>query len=607
VVVPQPGAPDITYGSGYYSIFLRNDTQTGQARSVSPWPDYGGDSASDQLKYRFAWTHPILFSPVNHKTLFVGSQYVMKSTDYGLTWQTISPDLTRNVAATEKPTGGSIQLDQSGAEVYPWLSAIAVSPLDANLIWAGSSDGLVHVTTDGGRHWQAVRPPHLPKWSHISAILPSHVAKGTAYLAARRYMWDDFKPYVYKTTDYGKHWAKITEGLPDNQYVFDVVQDPNDPDLLFLATKNTVYVSFDGAASWQSLSLNLPRAQVRGIAIGTRQGDVVVATHGRSFWILDNLALLEQMTKHPKVAANGIGLFSPERTWLTHAYGHPNYPGAGQGAGENPPFGATVFFHVPKNYDGKTPVTLTFVNAQGETIRRFELHLRKKKSSATKAPPSITTTPAEARKRAARRLTAITPGMNRFQWDLRYPDTVPVTGFYPPESFGGLNASVRGPQSLPGTYKVTLDYGGHKIGKSFKVSLDPRLKVGRSDLAASLALQKKIQHSLNMLDTKLNQAIALRDKLGAKNPPQHSRAGDALRRLGAAIGSLVQLNIHSDEGDLGVEVKLHSHLAFLQSDVGMAYAAPTAAQRAVFKHLRQQAQAGEQKLAAAVAAAGKLM
>lgn len=251
-------------------------------------------------------------------------------------------------------------------------------------------------------------------------------------------------------------------------------------------------------------------------------------------------------------------------------------------------------------------MTLTFTGAGGQTIRRFDLHLQKK-SGATKAPFSITTKPAERRLRRERKHTAIASGMNRFQWHLRYPDAVPVTGFYPPESFGDLNASIRGPRVLPGTYTVTLAYGGHKTGKSFKVSLDPRLKVSRSDLEASLALQKKIQQTLNVLDTKLNHAIALRDKLRAKNPPSRSRAADALKTLGDAIASLVQLNIQSPEGDLSVVVKLHSHLAFLQSDVGMAYAAPTAAQRAVYKHLRQQARAGEQKLATAVAAAEKFI
>ncbi|MGH8273850.1 MAG: WD40/YVTN/BNR-like repeat-containing protein [Gammaproteobacteria bacterium] len=602
-VVPQPGNPNITYGSGYYSIFVKYDLATGQYQSVSPWPNYMDGAASDELKYRFAWTHPILFSPVNHKTLYVGSQYVMKSTDYGQTWQTISPDLTRNAASTEGPTGGPVDLDQSGAEIYPNVSALAVSPLDGNIIWAGSSDGRVHVTSDGGKQWQAVRPTGLPKWSRIGAIAPSPATKGTAYLVARRYMWDDFKPYVFETNDYGKHWKAITDGLPDDQYAFDVAVDPNDTKLLFLTTRSTVYASFDGGAHWQPLTLNLPRTQVRGVAINTREGEVVVATHGRAFWILDDLALLEQMTRQPSVNANSAALFAPGRTWLTHAYGRPDYPGAGKGAGENPPFGATIFFHIPKNYAGKTPVTLSFATAGGKAIRRFKLHLRPEKAGKTKAPNSITTTPAEKRVRAERRHTAISPGMNRFQWHLRYPNAAPVKGFYPPEAAGGLAASVEGPQVVPGNYRVTLDYGGKQIGKSFQVSLDPRLHASQADLEASLALQMKIHKRLNAFDKALNRAIAVRDKLEAAHPAKSSQAAKALSALNAAIASLVQLKIHSSEGDLLHETKLRSHLAYLQTDVGMAYARPTTAQRAVFKHLADKTQAGEKKLAAAVIAA----
>ncbi|HEX5314374.1 MAG TPA: exo-alpha-sialidase, partial [Gammaproteobacteria bacterium] len=604
VVVPQPGTPNLTYGSGYYSIFVQYDLATGQYRSVTPWPNYMDGAASNQLRYRFAWTHPILFSPADHKTLFVGSQYVQKSTDYGLTWKTISPDLTRNSAATEGPTGGPIDLDQTGAEVYPWVSAIGISPLDGDVIWAGSSDGLVHVTTDGGAHWQAVRPPQLPAWALVDAIEPSHFAKGTAYLAARRYMWDDFRPYVYETTDYGRHWTAITNGLPADEYVFDVVQDPNDAKLLFLAAKNTVYVSFDGGADWQPLTLNLPRVQVRGIAINSREGEVAIATHGRAFWILDDLALLEAMTGNPAVTKQAPALFTPGDAWLTYSYGGPTQP---DGVGANPPFGATVFFHIPENYDGKTAVTLSFADANGRLVRSFPLHAREK---TTPAASAASATPAAERALDERRLTAIDPGMNRFQWNLRYPDAVGVTGFYPPEPAGGLAATLDGPQVLPGSYRVTLDYGGDSVTRNFRVALDPRLHASQSDLEASLALQFKIQNALDTLDESLDKAIATRARLAAAVSAHRlsaTQAAGASSVLGAAIASVVQLDIHSSEGDVMKPMKLHSHLAYLGSGVGIAYVRPTAAQYAVFRYLRQQANDGEQRLAAAITAAEKLL
>jgi photosystem II stability/assembly factor-like uncharacterized protein len=586
--VPDPAHPGVTYGSGYYSIFLRYDPATEEYESVSPWPHYQEGASSGELKYRFAWTHPILFSPANPNELLVGAQVVMKSDDRGRTWRAISPDLTRNDPATEAPSGGPIDLDQSGAEVYPYVSALAVSPRADSVIWAGSSDGLAHVTTDAGRHWQAVTVPGLPERSQISSIEPAHGDRSAAYLTVQRYMWDDFAPYVYKTTDLGRHWTKITEGLPGDEYVFAIRQDPGNPDLLFLGTKTTVYVSLDAGAHWGPLSLNLPPVQVRGIAINSRQGDVVIATHGRSFWVLDNLALLEQMTGRAAPPADSAALFAVERAWLTHAYGRSSgFPGAAD-AGENPPFGATVFFQVPTAYDGSTPVSLTFTDSAGRTIRRFDLHLRQ-----AGHPVRLDTIESPtARKRAAQeRLTAISPGMNHFQWDLRYPDATEVQGFEPPIAAGGLPDEVDGPVIVPGSYRVALSYGGRRMEQRFTVSLDPRIRVGQSALARRLALELRIHAALDSLDRTINQAIGARDSL-AKLPGGRTRAA----ALDSVINGLVQLDLHSTEGSLLHETKLRSHLAYLAAEIDLAYAEPTAAQAAVFDVLDRQAKAGEERL-----------
>lgn len=475
--------------------------------------------------------------------------------------------------------------------------------MDGKIIWAGSSDGLVHVTTDGGAQWQAVRPPTLPKWSDISSIEPAHTDKGTAYLAASRYMWDDFAPYVFKTTDYGKHWTAITDGLPADQYVFDVRQDPGDAKLLFLSAKNTVYVSLDGGAHWQPLTLNLPHVQVRGVAINTREGEIAIATHGRAFWVLDNLTLLEQLTGEPGVADNAAALFAPQQAWLTHAYGKPEHPRQAKGAGKNPPFGASVFFHVPKDYAGKTSVTLAFANAQGETIRSFTLHLKQK---SKKKIDTSRMTPHQKQALAERKLTAIEPGMNRFQWNLRYPDATKVKGYYPPEAAGGLAPSAAGPHVLPGSYRVVLDYAGHKSAQTFKVALDPRIKASQADVQASLDLQLEIHHALDKLDKDLNTAMGARDHLqsaladhGAPTAPGRK----ALADLNGEIAVLVQMDVHSSEGDLRAPPRLHGLLAYLQSDIGMAWAKPTPVQYAVYQQLAQETQAGESKLESAVTAA----
>ncbi len=605
--VPQPGNPDITYGSGYYSIFLRYDMKTEEYQSVSPWPHYQEGASARELKYRLVWTHPILFSAARHNELLLGAQYVLKSTDHGRNWTRISPDLTRNDPATEMPSGGPVDLDQSGAELYPALSALAASPLDGDVIWAGSDDGLVHITTDGGKHWQAITPHGLPKWTRISCIEPSHTEKGTAYLSARRYMWDDYKPYVYMTTDYGKHWRAITDGLPDDQYTFAIRQDPDDANLLFLTTKNTVYMSLNGGARWQPLSLNLPHVQVRDLQIDTRQGDVAIATHGRAFWILDNLHLLEQLTHHEPVASDATSVFAPQTAWLTHAYGAPDHPRKNADVGENPPFGATVFFHIPDNYDGKTPATLTFTDSDGHVIRSFDLHKARKEDKPKEPQPEKK--PSVQRAEHLARLTGIKPGMNSFQWDLRYTEATEVKGFEAPIAAGGLPDEVDGPVIVPGTYHVTLSYDGHSSTQSFEVKLDPRLKASKADLAARLKLELAIHGTLDNLDKTLNQAIDARDKLKAAVDAHHisaARAAKAVAALDDAINSLVQLDIHSSEGSLLHETKLRSHLAYLAADVGLAYADPTPAQHDVYKALADEASRGEKRLDDAIAQANKL-
>ena len=577
-VAPQPGNPDITYGSGYFSIFLRYNMRTGEYQSVSPWPNYLEGASSKELKYRFAWTHPILFSASNPHELLAGSQYVLSTTDSGNTWNVLSPDLTRNDASTEGPTGGPIELDQTSAEVYPYISALAVSPLNRNLIWAGSADGLVHVTKDHGAHWRSITPPALPQYAEISSIEPSHTAQGTAYLTAQRYMWDDFHPYVYRTTDYGAHWTAIANGIPSDEYVFVVRQDPHQPNLLFAGTRNTVRVSFNGGASWKPLTLNLPGVQVRDLAIDSRQGQLAAATHGRAFWVLDNLTLLEQIARRSGDPA-GADLFAPQTAWLTHMYGG-GYPRPE--SGQNPPFGATVFFNIPAGYNSTTPATLTFSDSRGHTIRTFRLHPKLK--SGTLAPEMRESmSPVQIKAAMENAATGIAAGMNAFQWDLRYPDATDVNGFYVPAAAGGEDDFAIGPQVVPGTYRVTLRYGGRTLSHPFTVALGPNLHPPKGALAARFGLQMQIRDTLDSMDRAIDAALAARNRM-----PDGARK----TALDRAIDQLVNLQTHSSEGPLSTGTRTRDHLAYLQSDVDYAYNKPTAAQYAVFAQLHREALAG---------------
>ena len=582
-VAPEPGDIYVTYGSGYYSAFARFNYLTGEQKNVSPWPRYMSGASASETKYRFGWTHPIFFSPADPHDLLVGAQVVFSSTDHGQTWAVLSPDLTRNDPSTEEPTGGAIDLDETGAETFPDLSSLAVSPLDARTIWAGSADGLVHVTTDHGAHWTAVTPPQLPQWAQISSIEPSHTAKGTAYLSASRYMWDDYHPYVYETTDYGAHWTALTNGLPSDQYVFAVRQDTREPRLLFAGTRTTVYVSLDGGGSWQPLTLNLPGVQVRDLAIDAREGELVAATHGRAFWILDNLALLEQLARETTVSTASARLFSPETAWLTQAYGGPDF-GLPE-FGDNPKYGAAVFFNLPSSYNGRTAATLTFLDPRGAPVRRFTLHLKNEHEKKLSPEQEANLDAIQTRDRDLRDLTSVKPGMNVFQWNLQYDPASDVQGFRVLFT-DDFPDSGDGPTIVPGKYTAMLQYGSTELRAPFMVQLDPRLHPAPGELEARLALELQIRSSIDTLDRTIVAAMSASSKLP---PSQRAQVNDE-------IGNLIQLDVHSSEGDLLHETKVREQLGFLLNSLEGAYSKPTSAEYAAYDDLNRLAVAGEDRL-----------
>jgi photosystem II stability/assembly factor-like uncharacterized protein len=582
-IAVDPRNPNVTYGSGYKSSFARLDTSTGEEKNVSPWPRYLSGVSAAEEKYRFGWTHPVLFSPVKPDELFEAAQVVFKSDDFGQTWSVISPDLTRNDKSSEGPSGGPINLDQTGVETFPDIASLAISPLTADVMWAGSADGLVHVTTDGGAQWKLVTPPDLPQWAQISSIEPSHTDRATAYVTASRFMWDDFHPYIYKTTDFGAHWSALTSGLPDDQYVFVVRQDPREPRVMFAGTRSTVFVSLDGGAQWQPLGLKLPGVQVRDLQIDARQGDVAIATHGRAFWILDNLGLIEQLARATDLNATGVQLFAPETAWLSHAYGNGGFPLPN--SGDNPKYGATVFFNVPGDYNGSTPATLSFLDANGKTVRSFSLHLRDKHEK--KLSPAAVTALDQVSESGynLRRLTAIDPGMNAFQWDLRYAPATEVRGLYI-ETSNDFSEALVGPTAIPGTYSAELAYGGKTVRQSFSIALDPRLHPAPSELQTRLELATHISNTIDTLDRAVNAALAERSRL---SPAQQAQ-------VDSVVNSVVQFKVQSTEGDLLHETLLRDHLALLMNELDLAYQAPTPAETAAYDDMRGEADAALNRL-----------
>ncbi len=582
-VAPDPDDHDVTYGSGYYSSFVRLNWKTGNEKNVSPWPRYMPGNAAAETQYRFGWTHPIFFSPADPRELLVAAQVVFSSMDRGQTWKIISPDLTRNDPSTEGPSGGPVLFDQTGAETFPDIASLAASPLDANVLWAGSADGLVHVTIDHGANWKLVTPPQLPQWAQISSIEPSHTEKGTAYLTASRYMWDDFHPYVYETSDYGAHWTAITNGLPNDQYVFVVRQDPSEPRLLFAGTRSTAYVSLDGGAQWEPLTLNLPGVQVRDLAIDMREGELVAATHGRAFWILDNIALLEQLAHQSALSTSSLQLFSPQTAWLSNAYGGPSFDIPNFGA--NPAYGAAVFFNVPAGYKGTTPLTLSFVDANGTAIRTFTLHPKNKNERKLTPEQEDRLDATQERQRGLEKLTVAEPGMNLFQWDLHYPGAYDYPGFktVPTDDWAD---SADGPTIVPGSYTVVLQYGSQRLQAPLKVQLDPRMHPAAGDLEARLALELQLLGAIDRLDRAIASAMEARN-----HAPAAQRA-----QIDDAIANLTLLNVTSSEYDVVHPTKIREQLAFLFNSLEGAYARPTAAEYDAAKDLEALATAGETQL-----------
>jgi len=599
-VVPTPGRSWVTYGSGYYSMEWKEDRRTGLVTNVSPWPAYKFGLAGSLIKYRYGWNHhPVVFAPGNPNELLMGANVLLETTDEGIHWKPISPDLTRNDKSKQLRPGGPISADVTGEEMFDTISSIAFSPLTDETIWTGSDDGLVHVTTDAGAHWSEVRPPKLPTWSTITCIEPSHTDQGTAYVSASRFDWDDFHPYVYKTTDYGRHWTQITAGLPQDQYVESVREDPNEPNLIVAGTSSTVYFSVDGGAEWQPLTLELPAVRVNDVEIQPQQNAVVLATFGRGFYVLDNLQFLEQLGA-AKVATDAPYLFKPQQGWLvtrrTGGFG-PRGPG-----GENLAPGVTVFFQVPADYDGKTPMKLTFAGATGKLVQSFTLH---RKVKTKPAPPSEN--PAVARRESQEKATAVEPGMNHFQWDLAYADAVDVKGIY--NSFFAAAPPV-GPEVMPGTYYATLTYGHVTQKQPFEVRLDPTSKTTQAELQQRFELLMQIQDALNRLDTNLNQAIDARDALEkavAGKGVSGKEAQRALDHLNRDIDALVDLKIQSGEGALVYPGRLRAWLTSIAGQVRMAFVPPTPAMVEVADGYINDAAAGVSRLQSDVAAANSVV
>ena len=571
-VVPDPKNPNIVYAGSYDGLITRYDKANGQEQDISAWPLNPMGSGAAALKYRFQWTAPIAMSPFDSNTIYHGAQVLFKSTDQGQNWTVISPDLTRNDKSKQVSSGGPLTQDNTSVEYYDTIFAVAESPLTRGLIWVGSDDGLVHVTRDGGKTWSDATPKDLPGWSRIDLIDPSPHAAGTAYMAADRSRWDDFRPYLYKTDDYGKTWTKITNGLPDNVFTHAIREDTKRKGLLFAGTETGIYVSFNDGAQWQSLQLNLPTVPVHDMTI--HGNDLIVATHGRAFWNLDDISPLRQMNSQDATA--DTYLFKPQTTYRFRG-GRFHIPG-GFAAGENPPSGAVIDYSLKTA--PKDPIALEILDEKGKVIRKYS----SKKKKAAGAPQFSffggggTTLPAKA-------------GLNRFEWDLRYEPPSVVPGAV---AWGGRPI---GPLAVPGEYQVKLTVAGKSYTAPLKLEEDPRIQVSVADLQKQFDLSMQIRDSVTQAHDAVNQIreihgelTALEKRLAAsdKTKATADAAKDLDKKFTDVEDALIQVKSKSGEDSLNFPIMIADQMMALNSTVESADNAPTQSSREVFDLLSKQ-------------------
>jgi photosystem II stability/assembly factor-like uncharacterized protein len=574
-VVPRPDNPDIVYAGSYSGLITRWDYRTRQERVITAWPENPMGAGAAGLKYRFQWTAPILVSRHDPNVLYHAAQVLFKTTNEGQSWEVFSPDLTTNDKDRQQSSGGPITQDNTGVEYYCTIFALAESFQDPNILWAGTDDGLVQLTSDGGKTWENITPREPPKWSLISMIELSTFDPAIAFIAVDRHELDDFKPYIYKTEDFGKTWRPIMTGLPKNTFVRVVREDPKRKGLLYAGTETGVFVSFNDGATWQSLQLNLPVTPIHDMVVN--EDDLVVATHGRSFWILDDLTPLHQLDE--KVAAVSSFLFRPRDAYRRGGGSFPI-----PNVGKNPPSGTVIDYYFKEK--PKQEVVLEIMDSNGSRIKTFSSRAKPEAESEDEFSRMFggedgRSLPAEA-------------GMNRFSWNMRYPDAERVPGAV---LWGG---SVAGPTAVPGIYQVKLTNGEESHIREWEWKKDPRTEASLQELQEQFDFLIQVRDKLSEVNRAVNQLRRVRSQIDRvsgeiKGRPEAAaileEAKKAQAKLTAVEDVLIQAKSKSSQDPLNYPVRLDDKFAALAALAAGADARPTDQSYELFKELADRADA----------------
>ena len=585
-IAPHPENSDIVFAGSYDGLLTKYNHRTGQERNVDVYPDNPMGSGAEGTKYRFQWNFPIIFSP--HKTdgkyaLYTAAQILFRSLDEGQSWTAISPDLTRNDKSKQKSSGGPISQDNTSIEYYDTIFTVDESPVKQGVIWTGSDDGLVQVTQNNGQSWTNATPKDMPEWVQINQIKASPFDAGTAYFAAVNYKNDDQKPYMFKTIDFGKTWKKIVSGIPADQFVRVVIEDPNKRGFLYAGTERGMFYSTDAGENWQSLQLNLPVVPISDLTIQKQTKDLVVATHGRSFYVLDNLTVLYQLADAQKADAF---LFKPEDAYRTSG-GSGQLPATAT-VGANPPSGIVVNYYLKEK--ASKEISLEFMDGDGKVLHKF-----------TKRPDPIGGAPVPdagapgggfgGRGGGADAPLSGEAGLNTFVWNYRLPNATTLPGLI---MWGG---SLAGPRIPPGNYQVRLTVAGKPVAtESFAVKADPRLTTTQDDFAKQYALMQKITAKISETHATILELRDTRTQLEnmsrrLKAPDQKDlidKARDIAKKLTDVEEALFQTKIRSGQDALNFPIRLNNKMAALGASVDGSDDPPTSQAYVVFNELQGQ-------------------
>lgn len=562
-VVADPTNPDIVYGGNYGGYLSRLDHRTGENRAINVWPDNPMGAGADVQKYRFQWNFPIFFSPHNPKRLYCAGNALFVTENEGASWERISPDLTTNDKARQHSSGGPITQDNTSVEYYCTIFTAAESPLEMDLLWIGSDDGLLHVSRDGGKNWENVTPKDCPPWMMWNAIEPHPFKKGAAYVTGTRYKSDDFTPYIYRTEDYGKTWTRITNGIDPLHFTRVMRADRRRPGLLYAGTEYGMYVSFDDGARWKPFQQNLPVVPITDLAI--KNNDLIVATQGRAFWVIDDLTMVQQADAN--ILSKGLHAYDVNPVYRMPLINsrYAEYMPKPVNAGQNPARGVQINFHVAQVTDS-TRASVTVYDPKGREVRTYSTRSKEYKLE-------------------------LSPGLNRFSWDLSYPASDRAEGMI---LWNGTPSGILAP---PGEYAVRIRVGKDSVDKRFTVLADPNYKVSQADYEAQFEFLRQVQAKFDEVQKAVKDIRSLRAQMidfvsrqGADCPAEVKAMADSIgKRITAVEEKLHQTKAKSGQDVLNYPIRINDKLSGVFDLANSGNMAPSRQAREVFADLSAQA------------------